>query len=250
MIRKVHHVGVVVRGLEAALGFYRDKLGLPVTRTAEVADQGVRAALLAAGESEIELIEPIEPSTGVARFLAKRGEGLHHLCLESEDVGKELARLAGQGVPLIDKVPRPGLTGRVGFLHPGACGGVLVELATPDGEGPSLRTGLRLRRLVVGSEDPAGLAERLRSLFGLGVEQLNAGRRLQVEAGSVALLIVPAAQAGGTRGMLALSLGTDDLAAAVTRLEAAGQGFLRGAREITVEPSSSHGVPLHITQTE
>lgn len=249
MIRKVHHVGIVVRGLEVALGFYRDGLGLPVTRTAEVADQGVRAALLAAGESEIELIEPVEPSSGVARFLARRGEGLHHLCLESEDVAEELARLDGQGVPLIDKVPRAGLAGKVGFLHPGAWGGVLVELATPEGEGPPVPTALRLRRLVVGSDDPASLAERLRSLFGLGAEQLNDGRRLQVEAGAVAVLIVPAAQAGGTRGMLALSLGTDDLAAAVTRLEAAGRGFLRGAREITVEPSSSHGVPLHIAQT-
>lgn len=248
MIRKVHHVGVVVRSLETALGFYRDGLGLPVTRTAEVPDQGVRAALLAAGESAIELIEPTEPSTGVARFLAKRGEGLHHLCLESEDVAGELAGLAARGVELIDKVPRHGLAGRIGFLHPGACAGVLVELATPDGQGAPARAPLRRRRLVVGSEDPAGFAERLRSLFGLAVAQINSGQRLQLEAGPVAPLIVPAGQAGGGRGMLALSLLTDDLAAVVARLEERGREFLRGAREITVGPAWSHGVPLHISQ--
>lgn len=248
MIHKVHHVGIAVRSLETALGFYRDGLGLPVTRRAEVPDQGVRAALLASGESEIELLEPTAPSSGVARFLAKRGEGLHHLCLETEDVDGELVRLDGHGVPLIDKVPRPGLAGRIAFLHPGACGGVLVELATPDGHDPSLPAPLRLRRLVVAAEHPAELGGRLHSLFGLPLQGINTGPRVQVDAGRVALLIVPPEQAGGSRGMLALSLQTDDLAAVIARLERGGRGFLRGAREITVEPASSHGVPLHISQ--
>lgn len=248
MFRKVHHVGIVVRSLEAALDFYRDCLGLPVVRMAEVPDQRVRAALLASGESELELLEPTDPSTGVARFLAKRGEGLHHLCLETDDVAGELTRFGARGVPLIDRVPRPGLAGRIGFLHPGACAGVLVELATPTEARPPAAAPLRLCRVVVGTEDPVGLGERFQSLFGLPLQEINAGKRVQAEAGPVALLLVPADQAGGTLGMLALALQTDDLSAAIARLEAGRRGFLRGAREITVEPASSHGVPLHISQ--
>ncbi|HEU5322894.1 MAG TPA: VOC family protein, partial [Methylomirabilota bacterium] len=86
MVRRIHHVGIVVERLKRAFGFYRDVLGLPVLREAELPDQGVRAALLAAGDSEVELLEPLHPDTGVGRFLARRGEGLHHLCFETPDV--------------------------------------------------------------------------------------------------------------------------------------------------------------------
>lgn len=131
MIRRIHHVGIVVKRLTEAYAFYRDVLGLPLVREAQLADQGVRAALLAAGDSEIELLEPLGPSTPVGRFLARRGEGLHHLCFETPDVGASLVVLKDRGVDLLDTAPRPGLAGQIGFLHPRACAGVLVELATP-----------------------------------------------------------------------------------------------------------------------
>ena len=151
MMRRIHHVGIVVKRLTDAYAFYRDVLGLPLLREAEVADQGVRAALLAAGESEIELLEPLGAATPVGRFLARRGEGLHHLCFETPDVAASLTDLHARGVPVLDSQPREGLAGRIGFLHPSACSGVLVELATPtasNGEEPSP---LRLKRLVIGS---------------------------------------------------------------------------------------------------
>jgi methylmalonyl-CoA/ethylmalonyl-CoA epimerase len=128
MVRRIHHVGIVVEKLTRAYGFYRDTLGLPVLKEVEIKDQGVRAALLGARESEIELLEPVQAGTGVARFLEKRGEGLHHLCFETEDVDASLRRLKASGVTLIDETPRNGLAGRIGFLHPRACAGVLVEL--------------------------------------------------------------------------------------------------------------------------
>ncbi len=131
MLRKIHHIGIVVRSIDAAYVFYRDTLGLTVHKEAVVQDQGVKAALLTIGESEIELLEPIVPDTGVARFLARRGEGLHHLCFETDDITRELEAAKVRGLPLIDHQPRLGLAGLICFLHPRAGHGVLIEYAQP-----------------------------------------------------------------------------------------------------------------------
>jgi len=131
MLRKIHHVGVVVPNLEAAMALWRDVLGLHVTKTATIQDQGVRASLLKVGESEIELLEPLNPENGVGKFLARRGGGLHHVCFETEDVAKELEGARAKGIQLIDQKPRPGLAGMICFLHPKATRGVLVEYAQP-----------------------------------------------------------------------------------------------------------------------
>jgi len=131
MLRKIHHVGIVVADLEKAMSFWSDLLGLVVVKTAVVQDQGVKAALLKAGESEIELLEPIVAESGVGKFLARRGGGLHHLCFETEDIDGELSRARAKGIQLIDQQPRPGLAGMICFLHPKATRGVLVEYAQP-----------------------------------------------------------------------------------------------------------------------
>ncbi|HEX7407551.1 MAG TPA: methylmalonyl-CoA epimerase [Candidatus Binatia bacterium] len=131
MLRKIHHVGIVVRNLEEAYAFYRDTLGLPVHKTAVVEDQGVKAALLTIGNSEIELLEPINLNGGIAKFLQRRGEGLHHICFETDDVAAELAATKAKGIDLIDQTPRKGLAGMICFLHPRANHGVLVEYAQP-----------------------------------------------------------------------------------------------------------------------
>jgi methylmalonyl-CoA/ethylmalonyl-CoA epimerase len=131
MFTKIHHVGIVVRDLEAAYTFYRDTLSLPLTKEDIIQDQGVKAALLSLGASEVELLEPIDASTGIARFLERHGEGLHHLCFATEDVNQALAAAKAKGVPLIDQAPRPGLAGLICFLHPKASHGVLIEYAQP-----------------------------------------------------------------------------------------------------------------------
>lgn len=131
MLSKVHHVGVVVRSADEALKFYRDALGLPVTADRVIEDQGVRGVLLQIGGSEIELLEPTREGTGVARFLETRGEGMHHICFESDDVDKELEGARQKGIELIDQKPRLGLAGMICFLHPKSNHGVLVEFATP-----------------------------------------------------------------------------------------------------------------------
>jgi methylmalonyl-CoA/ethylmalonyl-CoA epimerase len=131
MIEKIHHVGVVVKNADEALKFYRDTLGLPVTEDRVIEDQGVRGVLLAIGGSEIELLEPVQEGTGVARFLETRGEGMHHICFETDDVDKELDDARNKGIRLIDEKPRPGLAGMICFLHPKSNHGVLVEFAQP-----------------------------------------------------------------------------------------------------------------------
>ncbi|MBM3223235.1 MAG: methylmalonyl-CoA epimerase [Candidatus Tectomicrobia bacterium] len=131
MFTKIHHVGIVVRSIEAAYAFYRDTLGLQVHKAAVLQDQGVKAALLTIGDSEIELLEPITAGTGVARFLEQRGEGMHHLCFETTDVHSALAEAKTRGLAVIDQQPRPGLAGLICFLHPKASHGVLIEYAQP-----------------------------------------------------------------------------------------------------------------------
>jgi len=131
MLKRIHHVGVVVPSLEQGYRFWRDVLGLTLTKTATIEEQGVKAALLKVGESEIELLEPLSPDNGVGKFLARRGGGLHHICFESDDVARELEAARDKGLPLIDQKPRPGLAGMICFLHPKATRGVLVEYAQP-----------------------------------------------------------------------------------------------------------------------
>ena len=248
MIRRIHHVGIVVKRLETAYRFYRNTLGLPLLKEATLTDQGVRAALLAAGESEVELLEPLDPASGVGRFLASRGEGLHHLCFET-DVDRTLADLKGRGVELIDAVPRPGLAGRVAFLHPRACAGVLVELASPPLDAPGAPPApLDLKRLVIASREPRATATLFQSLFDLQEVAMNGGPRTMLGAGPGALLVIPADEVGGIEGMVALSLVAQDFADLLERCDRAKLSCLRGTGEITIEPASSHGVHLHISR--
>jgi methylmalonyl-CoA/ethylmalonyl-CoA epimerase len=131
MIDKIHHIGIAVRNLDESLKFYRDTLGLHVHAEDTVPDQGVRAALLTIGNSEIELLEPLSPEANMAKFLERRGEGLHHICFQTPDVDGDLETLKQKEVPLVDQASRKGLAGMICFLHPKASRAVLVELATP-----------------------------------------------------------------------------------------------------------------------
>jgi methylmalonyl-CoA/ethylmalonyl-CoA epimerase len=135
---RVHHVAIVVKSIEDALGMYRDLLGLPLETIMDIPSDRVRIAFLTVGGSKVELVEPTDDTTGVARFLAKQGEGFHHVCFEVANLAEELTRLGIDGVELIDSAPRKGAEGPVAFLHPRSCHGVLVELIEAPG-GPAWR---------------------------------------------------------------------------------------------------------------
>jgi methylmalonyl-CoA/ethylmalonyl-CoA epimerase len=133
---RIHHVAIVVQSIEGALPMYRDLLGLPLERIMDIDADHVRIAFLGLGESKVELVQPTDDTTGVARFLANKGEGFHHVCIEVANLTEELTRLGIDGVELIDTAPRRGAEGPVAFLHPRSCHGVLVELIEAPG-GPS-----------------------------------------------------------------------------------------------------------------
>jgi methylmalonyl-CoA epimerase len=135
-IGRVHHVALIVRSIDASLGLWRDALTLDLETIMDIPSDGVRIAFLGVGESKIELVEPTDSSTGVARFLESKGEGFHHVCFEVPNLAEALLRLEIDGIELIDSAPRRGAEGPVAFLHPRACHGVLVELIEAPG-GPS-----------------------------------------------------------------------------------------------------------------
>lgn len=131
---KIDHIGIIVRDIQQALEFYETALGLSLSQVVEVPDQKVEVAFLPVGESNIELVQPLTDDTGTAKFLEKRGEGIHHICLEVEDIEAALAQLKAHGAPLIDETPRPGAHGRVAFIHPKGAHGVLLELVEHEHE--------------------------------------------------------------------------------------------------------------------
>jgi methylmalonyl-CoA/ethylmalonyl-CoA epimerase len=123
------HVAIAVKDLDKAIAHYRDVLGLELAEIEEVPEQQVRTAIFGHGTGRVELICPTSPDTGVAKFLEKRGEGMHHICIEVEDIEATMAALREKGAPLIDQTPKPGAGGaKVAFVHPKGNHGVLVEL--------------------------------------------------------------------------------------------------------------------------
>lgn len=126
---KINHLGIATKGIDEALKFWSDALGLENVHTEIVEDQKVRVAMLPIGESRVELLEPTSDDSPISKFLEKRGGGIHHIAVEVDDIEASLAKLKSQGMRLIDEKPRIGAEGcLVAFVHPAASGGVLLEL--------------------------------------------------------------------------------------------------------------------------
>ena len=135
-VGKVHHVALIVRSIDEAGRLWRDSLGLELEAIQDIPQDRVRIAFLPVGETMVELVEPTDDTTGVGRFLARRGEGFHHVCFEVPNLAETLLRLEIDGLELIDSAPRHGAEGPVAFIHPRSCHGVLVELIEAPG-GPA-----------------------------------------------------------------------------------------------------------------
>lgn len=126
---KINHLGIATKGIAEALKFWEDALGLENVHTEVVEEQKVRVAMLPLGESRVELLEPTSEDSPISKFLEKRGGGIHHIAVEVENIEEALAKLKAQGMRLIDETPKTGAEGcLVAFVHPGATGGVLLEL--------------------------------------------------------------------------------------------------------------------------
>ena len=128
MIKKIDHIAVAVKDLEASARTFEQILGAPPTRVQEVPTEKVRVAFFPVGGAEIELVQGLGADNPVASFITKRGEGIHHICFEVDDLQGTLDRLAAAGVPLLDRSGKPGACGQAAFLHPKSANGVLIEL--------------------------------------------------------------------------------------------------------------------------
>ena len=129
MLHKINHIGIAVQSIAATLPFYRDSLGMTCLGEEEVAEQQVKVAMLAIGESKIELLEPTSADSPVAKFLEKNGQGIHHIAYEVGDIEAAIAALQADGARMIDTAPRAGAHGsRIAFVHPRSSHGVLTEL--------------------------------------------------------------------------------------------------------------------------
>jgi methylmalonyl-CoA/ethylmalonyl-CoA epimerase len=128
-VKNINHIAIVVEEIDSALSFWRDVLGLEVDEVEEVPEQEARVAFLPSGEGKIELVEPTTSDSGIARYLKKRGPGMHHLCIEIDDIESMLKQLNAHGVRLINQTPQIGADGRkYAFIHPESTNGVLLEL--------------------------------------------------------------------------------------------------------------------------
>ena len=130
--RHINHVCIAVKDIDDTVRFYRDVFGVGEAEVVDIEDQAVRATLIRVGGSQLEFIEPTDPNGGVAKFIDRRGEGVHHICFEVEDLAGTLQRLDERGVAVVDREPREGLSGTIGFIHPKATRGVLIELVDQD----------------------------------------------------------------------------------------------------------------------
>jgi methylmalonyl-CoA/ethylmalonyl-CoA epimerase len=132
VLGEIDHIGIAVADLDEAVALYRDRLGMREQHRETVEEQGVHAVLLEIGDAHIELISPIGPDGGVARFLERNGDGMHHVAYRTDDIDATLERLVAGGMRMIDEEPRTGIRGsRVAFAHPKSTGGVLTEIVQP-----------------------------------------------------------------------------------------------------------------------
>lgn len=267
MIDRIHHVGVVVHNADVALKFYRDIMGLPVTADHVVEEQGVRGVLLQVGENEIELLQPTREDTGVARYLATRGQVLHHICLNTDNIEGELARLKSQDVELIDQAPRDGLAGKVAFIHPRSCHGVLVELAQPPA-GVHASTAKGFDHLAVSVKDQQVAATTWHGIAGFNLVNTIKTATItigQIQAGQCMIeLITPTSpdspmatrleeQGESASSMVAIEV--PDVAAEVARYRAAGitlddatPGALPNSLRTSISADQAFGLSIQLIQ--
>jgi len=259
MIRDVHHVGIAVRDMNEAYAFYRDALALPLVKEGDVPARGVRAAMLAAGRSYLELVQPIDDSSPFAKHIEERGEGLHHLALLSDAVDSQVEALREAAVPLEDHEAREGFTGRLSYLHPLAFDGALLEVVQPeDGlRGNKDRNGhiTRIDHVVLRVPDPQAVCSRFESYFGVATKRsFERGPMLFafLRPGDVIIEVIGPKDAGdpdsGRIAGLAFEVkGIDDLAASLKE-----KGYpvgephaaLQGGRIVSVHHSGACGVPV------
>jgi methylmalonyl-CoA/ethylmalonyl-CoA epimerase len=258
MITDVHHVGIAVRDLDSALTLYSDALSLPVVKRGDAPARGAAVAVLAAGGSYVEIIQPTTTDSPFARFIEERGEGLHHLALWSTNVAAQVEKLRGFGVAFEDHEPRDGFTGRLAYLRPEAFDGATVEVVEPAEEQRGHPPGApvtRIDHVVLRVPSATAVIQRMDEWFGVPTKRMfeRGGHTFAfMRPGDVVMEVIGPTDGGepdtGRIAGLAFEVkGIDELAAG---LKAKGYPIgephpaLQGGRIVSVHHSGACGVPL------
>lgn len=262
MITDVHHVGIAVRDLDEALALYRDTLGLPCVKRGEMPARGVRVAMLAAGRSYLEVIQPVDESSPFARSIAERGEGLHHVALWSTDVAADVAKLRAAGVPLEDREPRDGFTGRLSYLHASAFDGALIEVVEPEaalsvGTAAVEESGhiTRVDHVVLRVPSVAAVSEHFDAWFGVPTKRtMERGEQAFafMRPGDVVIEVIGPKTGGepGSGRIAGLAFQVREIDALTEHVRAKGYPIgephpaLQGGRIVSIHPTGACGVPV------
>ncbi len=259
MIRDVHHIGIAVLSLDRAYTFFRDALGLSLVKEAEVPARGARAAMLAAGASYLEVIEPLADTSPFAQHIALYGEGLHHLALSTDCVDTQVEALRAKDVPLADEWPRDGFTGRLSYLAPQAFDGAQLEVVEPEeglrGHQPVATRISRIDHVVLRVPDVTAVSKRMQEYFGV-VTKRTFDRGSQAFAfmrpGDIVIEVIGPKEGGapgsGKIAGLAFEVkGIDELTDSLKALDypvGDPHPALQGGRIVSVHASAACGVPV------
>jgi methylmalonyl-CoA epimerase len=262
VISDVHHVGIAVRDLDEALTLYRNTLGLPCVKQGEMSARGVRVAMLAAGRSYLEIIQPVDESSPFARFIAERGQGLHHVALWSTDVAADVGKLRDFGVPLEDREPRDGFIGRLSYLHASALEGVQLEIVEPE---PALRAATaavegsghitRIDHVVLRVPGVTAASDHFAEWFGMPTKRtMERGEQAFafMRPGDVVIEVVGPKSGGdpGSGRIAGLAFEVREIDALTERVRAKGYPIgephpaLQGGRIVSVHHTGACGVPV------
>jgi methylmalonyl-CoA/ethylmalonyl-CoA epimerase len=260
MITDVHHVGIAVRDMEAALRFYAEALGLPVVKQGEAPARGAQVALVAVGGSYLELVQPMRDDSPFAEHIVEQGEGLHHVALGTDDVDALVGELREKSVPLQDASPRDGFTGRLSYLAPEAMDGALLEVVQPppelSGEDAGDGRVTRIDHVVMRLPDVEGACGRMREYFGVETKRTferGETRFSFLRPGDVILELIgprvaPAEPRPGVIAGLAFEVAGIDALAADLKERGLPVGephpALQGGRIVSVHASGACGVPV------
>ncbi len=259
MIKDVHHVGIAVRDLEAALKLFRDTLDMPSVKEGEMPARGVRVAALAAGRSYIEVIQPASENSPFAKHIEEHGEGLHHVALWSDDVNGDVGKLRDLGVALEDREPRAGFTGWLSYLRAEAFDGAVVEIVQPEtalsGKNEIGNHITRIDHVVLRVPSVSAVSERMEEWFGVPTKRtMERGEQAFafMRPGDVVIEVIGPKSGGEPRsgriaGLAFEVKGIDDL---TDRVRAAGypigepHAALQGGRIVSIHHSGACGVPV------
>lgn len=247
-ILKIDHIGVAVRNLEEAAGKFESLLGLKIAEQENVEDQQLIAALVATDDARFELMQPTAPESVVARFLERKGEGVHHICFEVDDIRAEIEALKSRDVQLVQGAPRDGFVGEVEFIHPRAAGSVLVEIAQVTLRTPT-SCGLRLHHATIATKDSDGVSSLWKkNLHVIGHDGDGSNADASLLQGSHSHWVDAADDKGNA--LVEFRQSTDPHSTVAEFIEASGEGVFSltaAAKDIETVPFHKMGHESHIT---